>query len=71
MEELDEMDWPRLMRALRAGAVDRVEKMLPLFYDGKWKPSATEWEIIRQDDALAADDGDADDGDAVAATRGC
>lgn len=65
MEELDDINWPRLMRALRAATVDRVEQMLPLFYAGKWEPSVEEWEIIRQDDALADDD------NAVAATRRC
>lgn len=52
MEELDGMDWPRLMRALRAAAVDRVEQMLPLFYDGKWEPGPDEWRLIAGNDRL-------------------
>lgn len=51
LEELDQIDFPRLWRALKAKEVDRLEEQLPQFQEGNWKPTAAEWRKILQHDA--------------------
>ena len=55
LEELDAINWPRLMRARAAVQVQYIETMLPLYHEKKWTPSVREWRMIQQHDELAKD----------------
>ena len=57
LEELDAINWPRLMQALQAREMERVENRLPDFFAGKWQPTAAEWRLIRRHDRLEAEEG--------------
>lgn len=46
LEELDGIDWPRLMRALQVRTMEHVEKNYPKFFEGKWEPEPSEWLMI-------------------------
>ncbi len=69
LEELDGINWPRLMRALAADDVGRIEQLRDLQRKKQAKPSQAEWMRIRQHDewwrewqaAHPADDDDDDD----------
>ena len=62
LEELDGVDWLRLMRAEDVGRIVDVERRYKLWHAKKdRKPdefTAAEWRMIRQHDRLAGDDGD-------------
>lgn len=53
LEELDGIDWPRLMRALQVKEMERIEDRRPDLFNGKWKPSSAEWRLILRHDRLA------------------
>ena len=50
LEELDSMDYGRLMRALSAGHVEAVEMRRALYLADKAKPTDDEWAAIRDHD---------------------
>jgi hypothetical protein len=52
LEELDKVDWPRLMRALQVRELETVEELRALQLAGKYQPTAMEWRRITANDAL-------------------
>lgn len=52
LEELDGIDFPRLLRALEAKRIIRVESVRALQLAGKAKPSPAEWRAILLHDRL-------------------
>lgn len=52
LEEFDDLDWPRLMRALRVREIERLDEMRDLQQQGKYQPSAAEWRQILYLDEL-------------------
>ena len=61
LEELDRMNWFRLMRALEAERIQGIEERRELQITGKLKAkdlSASDWEAIKEHDELLAEYGD-------------
>jgi hypothetical protein len=52
LEELDGIDWPRLMRAWQAKEIGDVENARQLFFEDKYKPTGYEWRMILRHDRL-------------------
>lgn len=52
LEELDGIDWLRLVRAWQAKEIGEVENARQLFLEGKIKPSSYEWRMILRHDRL-------------------
>lgn len=52
LEELDEVDFPRLLRALEAKRIMRVETVRALQLAGKATPSPADWRAILLHDRL-------------------
>ena len=52
LEDLDGMDWPRLMRALQVQEIERMEELHDLFLAGKYKPQPHEWQRILRNNRL-------------------
>ena len=52
LEELDGVDWPRLMRALEVREIEAAEDVRALQMKGKVAPTAGEWRRIGRNDAL-------------------
>ena len=53
LDELDEMDWPRYLRAMNAEQVEAIEEKRKLFMADRIEAgdlSAEEWEAIREHD---------------------
>ena len=53
LDELDEMDWPRYLRAMQAEKIEAIEERRKLFMANKIQPdelTADEWEAIREHD---------------------
>lgn len=57
LEELDNIDWTRLARALHVREIERVEELYPLFFKGKWKPTVAEWGMILRHNRLEKENG--------------
>lgn len=55
LEELDGIDWPRLMRAWQAKEIGDVENARQLFFEDKYKPTGYEWRMILRHDRLEAE----------------
>lgn len=70
LEELDQVNWPRLMRAMAASETERIEDLIALQRKGSATPTQREWRAIEHHDALwrttrePVGDGDEDDDDA-------
>ncbi|MBK8798315.1 MAG: hypothetical protein IPM07_19185 [Anaerolineales bacterium] len=58
LEELDNIDWPRLMRVLQVRQIEQIEQRLPGFFQGKWQPTAAEWRLIQRHDRILEKNGD-------------
>lgn len=59
LEELDGVDWFRLMRALEVENIHAAEDARALLLQKKLKPDQippVQWEMIREHDRLLADD---------------
>ena len=52
LEELDAIDFPRLLRAQAARRIGRVEVLRALQMKGKATPSTRDWQAIVQHDRL-------------------
>jgi len=52
LEELDAIDWPRLMRARHVAEIERVEEAHHLFFGGHYQPEPHEWRMIRRHNRL-------------------
>jgi hypothetical protein len=52
LEELDDVDWPRLMRVLQVQEMDRTEEAHDSFLAGKYQPKADEWRRILRHNRL-------------------
>jgi hypothetical protein len=53
LEELDQVDWPRLMRALEVRQIETVEMLRQLHFEGKAPPmDAAQWRQIAAHDRL-------------------
>lgn len=53
LDELDQMDWPRFLRAMEAEAIIRVEEKRSAFFRGDVKTmSEDEWTMIVEHDEL-------------------
>ena len=57
LEELDGVQWPRLMRAMHVQEIERVEDVLPLFFKGTYQPTAAEWRLILRHNRLEREHG--------------
>jgi hypothetical protein len=51
-EEFDLVNWPRLMRAMEADDIMRIEEVREMQIRKKTKPSASDWKRIQQHDEL-------------------
>lgn len=52
LEELDGLDWARLMRAQQVRHIDQVEEVRELYLKGKYKPTPDEWASVLRHDRL-------------------
>lgn len=52
LDELDGMDWGRLMRARAAAEMERIEDVRDLYLQDKHKPTPDEWRRILWHDRL-------------------
>ncbi|MBK8799600.1 MAG: hypothetical protein IPM07_26325 [Anaerolineales bacterium] len=52
LEDLDLVNWPRLMRAMAAGEAERIEQLIELQRTGKATPTQREWIAIAEHDRL-------------------
>lgn len=52
LEELDQIDWGRLMRAQHVRHIDQVEEMRELYFQKKYKPTPDEWAAVVRHDRL-------------------
>lgn len=57
LEELDGIDWARLVRVLHVREIQRIEKSLPKFFKNEWKPSRAEWQMILRHNRLEKENG--------------
>jgi hypothetical protein len=55
LEDLDKIDWPRLIRAWQTREILDVENVRQAFLEGKIKPNAYEWRMILRHDRLEAE----------------
>ena len=58
LEELDGIDWGRLMRAQQVRHIDQVEEMRELYLKGKYKPTPDEWAAVLRHDAILRGESD-------------
>ena len=54
-EELDAIDWPRLMRVLQVQEIERIEDAHNRFLAGKYQPTPDEWVRILRHNRLTED----------------
>ena len=52
LDELDAMDWPRLLRAMQVQEIERMEELHDLFLAGKYQPQPHEWQRILRNNRL-------------------
>lgn len=64
LEELDNINWPRLMRAVDAGEILRIEDVREAQIRKQVKPSAEDWRAIQHHDELMGLDADETEDDA-------
>ena len=55
LEELDGLDWGRLMRAHQVRHIDQVEEVREMYLKGKYKPKPEEWAAVLRHDRLIQD----------------
>jgi hypothetical protein len=58
LEELDGIDWGRLMRAQQVRHIDQVEEMRELYLKSKYKPTPDEWASVLRHDRLLRESAD-------------
>ena len=58
LEELDGIDWGRLMRANQVRHIDQVEEVREMYLKGKYKPKPEEWVAVLRHDRLIQDGAD-------------
>jgi hypothetical protein len=58
LEELDGMDWARLMRAQQVRYIDQVEDVRDSYLKGKYKPTPDEWDAVLRHDRIVRGNAD-------------